>query len=261
MPLIRALDRYDGFLVDLDGVIYLRRSPVTGAAEFLEEVRSSGRRLIFLTNNSSRTREDYVSVLSGFGIESSVEEIVTSALAASRFVAGRYPGKSVFVVGEEGLRKELVGCGIRLVGEPPADLVVVGIDWSFTYEKLKRATIAIRSGARFISTNRDPTYPTEKGLYPGAGSIVSAIQTASGKRPLNVGKPSRWIFDLCAGILGIESSRVAVIGDRVETDIVGARRAGMGGVLVLTGVTSKSDLDSLPLEPDLVVESVGSLLA
>ncbi len=232
-----------------------------GAVEFVGELRSSGRRHLFLTNNSSRTREEYVSLLSSFGIESSPAQIVTSALAASRYVADRHSGSSVFVIGEEGLRRELDGCGVPIVAEPPADLVVVGIDWSFNYEKLRLASFAIRSGARFISTNRDATFPTEKGLYPGAGSIVSAIQTASGRRPLNIGKPSRRIFDLCARMLGLEQSRIAVIGDRVETDIVGAKRSGMGGILVLTGVTSESDLGDLPAQPDLVVESVRSLLA
>jgi 4-nitrophenyl phosphatase len=260
MPLIEHLNKYDALVIDLDGVIYLRNDLVPRADAFIEELVRGGKGFVFLTNNSSRTREDYVEKLSGFGIDVDLDQVVTSAYATCRYLQENMPGSRVYTVGEEGLRRELAGCGMKVVEEEPVDVVVAGIDLHFTYEKLKRAATLIRNGARFVSTNRDATYPTEEGLFPGAGSIVSAIQTASGKRPINIGKPNKRVFDLCLSILGARPERAASLGDRFETDILGGIKAGMGTIMVLTGVTRPEDVDSLRIAPDIVVESVGELI-
>ncbi|MBU7005052.1 MAG: HAD-IIA family hydrolase [Theionarchaea archaeon] len=259
MPLIEQLNEYDAFVIDLDGVIYLRNELVPRADAFIGELGKAGKGFVFLTNNSSRTREDYVEKLAGFGIEVALNQVVTSAYATCRYLQERLPGSRVYAVGEEGLRRELAGCGMTVVEDGTVDVVVVGIDLHFTYEKLKRAANLIRTGARFVSTNRDATYPTEEGLFPGAGSIVSAIQTASGRRPINIGKPNRRVFDLCLSILGVRPERAASLGDRFETDILGGMKAGMGTIMVLTGVTRPEDVGSLRTKPDIVVESVGEL--
>lgn len=261
MALIDSLRNLDGFVIDLDGVIYLRRTLIPGATDFISELESAGKKYVFLTNNSSRTREEYVRILRGFQIKSSKEQIVTSAYATGQYLLERSPRSRIYIVGEGGLRSELSRTGFEIVEEPPADFVVVGIDLHFTYEKLKLASRSIRSGARFIATNRDATYPTEQGLCPGAGSIVSAVKTASGKNPTTIGKPNRWIFNICTNILGIDPVRTAVIGDRFETDIIGGSKVGMKTVLVLSGVTDYRDIRRMKLRPDIIAPSVGHLIA
>jgi len=259
LALIPQLERFEGFILDLDGVVYLRKAVVPGAPRFVEELGSSGKKLVFLTNNSSRTREDYVTILSGFGIKATKEEVVTSAYATCLYLLRRRPVARVFVVGEAGLRDELSCAGFRVVRQPPAHFVVVGIDLHFTYDKLRLAVQMIRQGAKFVSTNRDATYPTEEGPHPGAGSIVAAIRTASGRRPTDIGKPNRRIFDMCRTVLGTPAGNTAVIGDRIETDILGGLRAGMGTILVLSGVTTRGQMGPGGVRPDLVVDSVADL--
>ena len=260
MSLIPAIRNYSAFIVDLDGVVYLRRTLIPGADRFMDALESEGKRFVFLTNNSSKTREEYVDALSSMGIETDSEHVVTSAFATCQYLVEHCPGSRVYAVGGRGLFEELDRCGLETVNAPPADYVVVGMDVSFTYEKLKAAAGLIRSGAKFISTNRDATYPTEDGLLPGAGSIVAAIQTASGRRPTNIGKPNRRIRDFCSTLLGVSPGMTAIVGDRFETDIVGGFRAGMGTVLVLSGVTTEADAEKLDPRPDVVVPSVAELL-
>jgi len=259
LPLIPELEHFEGFILDLDGVVYLRSAVVPGAPRFVKELAESGKKLVFLTNNSSKAREDYVAILSRFGINATKKQVVTSAYATSLFLLRRKPMAKVFVVGEAGLRDELSRAGFRVVGKPPADFVVVGIDLHFTYDKLGLAAQMIRQGAKFVSTNRDATYPTEEGPLPGAGSIVAAVQTASGRRPTDIGKPNRRIFDMCRMILGTPAGNTAVIGDRIETDILGGLRAGMGTILVLSGVTTRGQMGPGRVRPDLVVDSVADL--
>ncbi len=246
--------------MDLDGVIYLRSTLIPGALEFIDHLRSLGRSYLFLTNNSSRSRDQYAETLQGLGIPVTRDQIVTSAYATCRHLMAKASGADLLVVGEDGLRSELSEGVFCLVKEPPADFVVVGMDRHFTYAKLSLASQAIRSGARFISTNQDATYPTEEGLLPGAGSIVAAVRTASGRAPINMGKPSRRIFSMCSEILGIPAHRTAVIGDRVETDIIGGRKVGMVTVLVLSGVTAEEKVIPRGIRPDVVAPSIGHLL-
>jgi HAD superfamily hydrolase (TIGR01457 family) len=260
MHLIPFVKRYKAFLIDLDGVIYLRRTLIPGADSFVDALRKEGKGFLFLTNNSSRTREDYVETLAGLGIDAETGQVVTSAYATSQYLAEEDPGSRVFPVGGSGLLEELRSHGLAVVMEGPVDYVVVGMDIQFNYETLAKAASLVRSGARFISTNRDATYPTEDGLLPGAGSVVAAIQTASGKRPLDIGKPSPRIFRICLEILGTGAGDTAVVGDRYETDILGGLRVGMGTVLVLSGVTRASEVGRFDPEPHLVVPSVAELV-
>ncbi len=261
MSLAAHIQAYQGFILDLDGVVYLRKFVVPGAPRFVEELKAGGKKFVFLTNNSSRTRDEYAEILSGFGIDVDRDQIVTSGYATCLHILRRKPKARIHVVGEKGLLQELSSAGFRIVKKPPADYVVVGIDRHFTYCKLALAAHTIRQGARFVSTNRDATYPTEDGPYPGAGSIVAAVQTASGKRPTDIGKPNRAIFDMCRVILGTPPGKTVVIGDRIETDILGGQRAGMHTILVLSGVTTLGQLRPGKVRPDLVVGSVADLLA
>ncbi len=253
-------EAYDCLLFDLDGVLYRGDEAVPGARETLEELRRRGARLVFLTNNSSRTPEQVASKLLGFGIESGTEEIVTSAQATAELLASR-GGGSVFAIGGEGVAQALATEGLRLVdGDTQnADLVVVGIDEDFTYEKLRTACVLIRAGAGFVATNADRTYPAPGGaVWPGAGSLVAAIAAASGQEPEVVGKPFAPLFE--AALRRGGGVRPLVIGDRLDTDVEGANRLGWDSMLVLSGVTAAADLNGSKVRPTHVAPDVSALL-
>lgn len=251
------------YIFDLDGVIYRGNEPQPDAIETVARLRSSGDSVFFLTNNSTQTRQQYADKLTGMGIPTIPDDIMTSACAAALYLAetgGR--GKRAYVVGEEGIREELKAVGIQVVEQEPADYVVVGIDRLFTYQKLLNAQQAILHGAQFIATNRDVTYPLEEGrVIPGGGSIVAAVEAATGKTPILIGKPEIYSVKMVLEKAGSRPEDAVVIGDRLDTDILAGRRAGTRTVLVLTGVSTREDAESAPLEmrPDRVIERLGEL--
>ncbi len=259
MDLVSDLDGIKGFIVDLDGVVYLRHELIPGADLFVREVQASGRKLAFLTNNSTRTRAQYVSTLSDLGIPAREEDIVTSSYATALYLSRKAPGSRVYVVGQSGLIRELSRAGLDVMKQPPADFVVVGIDDDFNYGKLRTASSLIRSGSGFIATNTDATYPTESGPLPGAGSMVSAVRVASERRPTVIGKPSRWIFRIALDILDLAPEEVAVVGDRLETDIKGGLDMGMKTILVLSGVTPENP-ESSDITPHLTYTSIADMV-
>ena len=254
-------DRYDAILLDLDGVLYRGDGAVAGAPETVAELRRQGRSVVFLTNNSARTPEQVADKLTGLGIEAAPAEVVTSAEATAQLLARDGDGTSAFVIGRDGIREALRGAGIRVTdGEEEAAAVVVGWDGSVTYEALRRATVLVRGGARLVATNADASYPAPGGeLWPGAGAILAAVETASGQRATVVGKPHRPLFDAALERAG--SRNALMVGDRIETDIAGAAAAGIDAALVLTGAATAADLlDHDPL-PAAVLEDVSALVA
>src|SRR5207249_601225 len=190
----RSLKQYSLYVVDLDGVLYRGDAPIAGAADALSRLRSRGALIRFLTNNSTQTRVEFAAKLGAMGFAAEEPEIYTSAAGAARL----FGGQSVYVLGEEGLRKELAGGGCKVVVAGDADWVVVGACWSFTYAMLDEAQLRIRSGARYLATNPDKTFPVEGGrLRPGAGAIVAAVSAACGKEPeIMVGKPEPTLVNL-----------------------------------------------------------------
>ena len=253
-------DGYDSLLFDLDGVLFRGDESVPGARQTLEALRDRGIRLVFLTNNSSRTPEQVAAKLDGFGIRADAAEVVTSAQATAELLAAR-GGGSVFAIGGEGVLRALTGEGLRLVNgdAPTADLVVVGIDEGFTYAKLRTACVLIRGGAGFVATNADVTYPAPGGLvWPGAGSLVAAVAAATGREPEVVGKPFAPLFE--AALRRAGGVRPLVIGDRLDTDVEGANRLGWDSLLVLSGVTTAADLDGSEVRPTHVAPDVSALL-
>jgi len=241
---IDTLARVSTWIFDLDGVIWRGESPIKGAAASVERLRQMGKRPLFATNNSSRAPEYFAQRLQAMNINAAPEDVVTSATATAFYVRSHWPRARVFVVGEEGVQTLLREAGAQVVTIEDAhetqsvDLVVAGIDRSFTYEKLRLAQKFILSGAKFIATNRDATFPVEGGVVPGAGSIVAAIECASGVVPLSMGKPEPAML---LGILerfGLRPDEAAIVGDRLDTDIACGARAGIGTVCVGTGVTS-----------------------
>lgn len=231
---------------DLDGVVWRGDTPIDSAITAINKLRAAGKRCLFCTNNSSQTQAAFVAKLAGMGIEGlAEEEILTSSSATALYLSAQYTGPFLtYVVGGEGIRQAIQKIGARIVPdsditeETNVDCVVAGIDREFNYEKLNIAQRLIRRGALFVATNRDATYPTEDGVIPGAGSIVSAIETAGGTTPVTIGKPRPVMLQLIMQQYGLQPEQLAFIGDRLDTDIVCARRAGVAALLVTTGVTT-----------------------
>jgi 4-nitrophenyl phosphatase len=259
------VDSYTLFLLDMDGVIYLNRQPIPDAVEFIHRLREKGKHILFLTNNSKFTRLEYMKKLSEMGIDAGEDEIMTAATATASFLAENYEleGKTAYVIGGTGLREEIDRTAlVRVEGEEgrEADFVVVGWDTELTFDKLRIASLALHSGAVFIGTNPDATFPSPEGLWPGAGSIIAALEKAAGREALVVGKPNIYMMQAALNLMGGKADGALMIGDRLETDILGGWRVGVDTCLVLTGVAVKQDLDGFDPKPDLVVESLLELL-
>ena len=249
----------DGLLIDMDGVLYRGQAPIPGAERFITFLRRHRISFLLLTNNSSLTPDQYVAKLRGMSIEVGAAEILTSAQATARYLAQKEPeGARLYVIGREGLRQALMDQGFSLV-EEEADYVTVGWDWELTYAQLKQATLLIRAGARFIGTNPDRTFPSEAGIIPGNGAILAALEAATDIQPLVIGKPHPTIFRLALAQLGLDGQGLAVLGDRLETDILGGQRMGLGTLFVLSGVTAEEGLAQSSIQPDLVFEDVAHL--
>jgi len=257
---------YRAFLIDMDGVVWRGSEVIYEAIETVNVLLDIGKYVAFITNNSTRSRADYVKRLNLIGVNVRPEQVITSGYATALFVSHNLSLKEVYVIGEEGLIKELEDAGIHVVGDAEVllshvEAVVVGLDRQLTYAKLATALKALHRGAIFIATNEDSTLPTERGLMPGAGAIVAALACASGKRPdYVIGKPNRWIFDVALERLGVKRHEVLVIGDRLDTDVMGAYNAGMDSALVLTGVAKPPDIRSARLKPRYVLSTLGELL-
>jgi 4-nitrophenyl phosphatase len=256
------------FIFDLDGVIWRGESPIPGARESVARLRAAGHRCLFATNNSTQVPEHFCTKLGSMGIEAAPAEVVTSSTATSLYLSRHFPqGFSVYVVGEEGIRNMLRGIGARVVDETEAienvDCVVVGIDRDFKYAKMARAQKFLLRGAKFIATNRDATFPIEGGVVPGAGSVVAAIATAAGMEPLSMGKPEPGMLHAILEEHGLEPHQAAMIGDRLDTDIACAHRAGIGAIFVATGVTpmETAQAASGELRPHLFYDDLPALCA
>ena len=256
------LDEIDGVVCDLDGVIYRGARPVEGSPEAVGELRRRGKKVVFCTNNSAPTVSEYLTKLEGMGVAATPEEMVTSAVVAAEVLRDRgLEGSGAFVIGGRGVTEALDAVGMKIVGGGDhADVVVVGRDKSFDFAALDHAAEAIRSGAPFIATNDDATYPAEKGLEPGAGAIVAAIEVASGRRAEVMGKPHRPMMAAVARRFP-PNARLMMVGDRAETDLKGALAMGWKTALVLSGVTSKEVAESVSPAPDVVGDRLTDLLA
>jgi 4-nitrophenyl phosphatase len=259
------LDRYKGFIIDLDGVVYLLDDPIPGSREVIKRLQSEGAPFVFLTNNSVATPQQYAERLARFGLRVLPEDVVSSCQAVARYLEMNCEtdGRTAFVIGEDGLLAEASGRGLRIVeGEEAkqADFVFVGWDRRFDFEKLKLAVVAIRNGACYIATNADATYPTPEGLWPGAGSIVAAVTTGSGHEPVVAGKPNPLIVELALARMGLAATEALLIGDRLDTDIKAGLDAGVDTMLVLTGVSSEYDIEETGIRPTYTGADLRALL-
>lgn len=258
-------DVYEAFILDLDGVLFRGDEPIAAATPTIDALRGMGKRLVFLTNNSARTPEQIATKLGRLGIDASADEVVTSAQATGEFLAGqRESGQplTAYVIGQDGIRSALVESGLELVdGDADrSDFVVVGWDGDVTYEMLRRATVLVRGGARLVATNADASYPAPGGeLWPGAGAILAAVETASDARAVVVGKPHPPLFRSALSRAG--TRKALMVGDRIETDIAGAVTAGLDAALVLSGAGRARDLLDQRALPVAILRDVGGLLS
>lgn len=249
-------------LFDMDGVLYRGQTLLSGVSELFSFLTERQIGFACATNNASMTPQQYVAKLAAMGIVLSTERVITSAQATARYLRDHYPpGTRVFVIGMQGLREALFADGYFIEDDLSPELVVQGADFTLTYDRLKMATLHIRRGARFISTNPDRTFPSEEGLIPGAGAIAAALSAATDVTPLVIGKPAPAMFLIGAAMLGATPAQTLVVGDRLDTDIAGAIAAGMPSVLVLTGVTAAAEAATSPIRPDLIVADLPELLA
>jgi glycerol-1-phosphatase len=252
MPLA---DRYAGVVLDIDGVVVLDGDALPGAGVTVAALRAAGLGLQLATNNASRTPEEIAASLRAVGVEVGPEEVLTSALVAAEMLE---PGTACLVIGMSGLRGALEARGCRTVHDhAEAEAVVVGWDRDLVWDDLRRATLALTRGARFVATNTDASYPTAHGPWPGNGATVAALATASGRTPEVAGKPQPAMFDAAARRLG---GPLLMVGDRHETDIAGAAACGWDTALVLTGVTPAGALGALDPAPTYVLDGIGDLL-
>jgi 4-nitrophenyl phosphatase len=253
---------FDGLVCDLDGVIYRGADPIPGAVEAVDRLRQRGVQVLFCTNNSRSTVEQYVQRLRGMGIPVDPEDILTSAIVTAEVLKERgFSGKTAMVVGGDGIRDALENVCISVKDDPSVsvtDLVVVGWDPSFDYEAMKRASIAVRRGASLIATNDDASFPAEEALWPGAGAILASIETASGQHAEVMGKPHLPMMQAAAKRLE-RCSSIAVVGDRPDTDLAGAASQGWATILVLSGVTSRAQSSTIDPVPDLILGSLAQL--
>jgi 4-nitrophenyl phosphatase len=246
-------------VVDMDGVLYRGSEAIPGTNRFIDFLRQREIGFVLATNNSTRTPQQFVEKLAGMGVQIKTSEVLTSAQATAAYLAEIAPPASrVFVVGMDGLRMILAEAGFRLV-EEDAEFVVAGMDFSICYERLEEATLQIRAGARFIGTNPDKTFPSEHGIVPGAGSILAFLEAATGVTPTVIGKPGTAMIEQALARMSAQPTHTAVLGDRLETDILAGQRAGLQTLLVLSGVTCRELLSRSEIQPGLVFEDVAHL--
>jgi len=252
-------DEIRSWLTDMDGVLVHEEQAIPGAAEFLGRLRETGTPFLVLTNNSIYTRRDLAARLRASGLEVPEDSIWTSALATARFLRDQRPGGTAFTIGEAGLTTALHEVGYTLTERSP-DYVVLGETRTYSFERITQAIRLIADGARFIATNPDTTGPTPQGPLPATGAVAALISTATGVAPYYVGKPNPLMMRSALNAIDAHSETTAMVGDRMDTDIVSGLEAGLETILVLTGSTGRDQIDRFPYRPSRVVDSVADLV-
>ena len=247
---------YEGYLIDLDGTIYRGSEPIPAGRRFVEQLQARQIPFLFLTNNTTKTPETVANRLANeFSIHVGPETVYTATLATIDYLNDANKGKKVYVIGEPGLIEPILAAGYVWEEETP-DYVVVGLDTDVTYEKFVVATLAIQKGATFIGTNPDKNIPTERGLLPGAGSVIAMIEASTQQKAIYIGKPEAIIMEKAVEILGMEKANVLMVGDNYTTDILAGINNGIDTLLVLSGFTQKADVPTLPVPPTYLVDSL-----
>jgi HAD superfamily hydrolase (TIGR01450 family) len=257
------LGAYDGLIVDLDGVVWLGGRAIDGVGAAIERLRANGTRIVFVTNDPQSRRVERAARLTALGIPATADDVLTASAATALFIAGfdQFRGARTVAIGSPALRTELEEVGLQLLDPTEAstaDVVVIGGHDGFDYRELCAATTAVAHGAAVFATGRDSAVPSHKGPVPGTGAIVAAVETATGVIATVIGKPAPYLFTTAREQLA-DCARVAVVGDNLASDIVGAKRAGLDAILVLSGATDEGDLDRARLRPDVVLPSLAAI--
>jgi NagD protein len=247
------------WLMDMDGVLVREEHAIPGAAEFLTRLRETGTPFLVLTNNSIYTRRDLAARLRASGIDVPEDAIWTSALATASFLEDQRPGGTAFVIGETGLTTALHQAGYTMTERNP-DYVVLGETRTYSFERITQAIRLVSNGARFIATNPDPTGPSREGPLPATGSVAALISHATGVAPYFVGKPNPLMMRSALNAIDAHSETTAMVGDRMDTDIVAGLEAGLEAILVLTGVTTRDQAERFPYRASHIVDSVADLV-
>ena len=252
---------YRGWLFDLDGTVYLGERLIPGADTAIAALRAAGRRVVFLSNKPLQTRTEYAAKLTRLGVPASPDDVINSSLVLARYLRDRDPGAPVFVIGEPPMLEEMRAHGFEVRHDELVRWVVIAFDRTFDYPKLNIALQAVKRGARLIATNPDRTCPVEGGEIPDCAGMIAAVEAVTDKKvEVIVGKPSPIILEVALAALGVPADAAAIVGDRIETDMVMGRRLGLGTVLVLSGVTRADDPRIAAVAPDHVVRSIGDLV-
>jgi 4-nitrophenyl phosphatase len=256
------LPNIKGLIIDMDGVLWHDTQPIGDLPAIFAQIQSSGLKTILATNNTTKTIDEFHQKLRDFGVVLEEWQVINSSQALGALLQEKYPhGADIYVIGQPSLKNTLSEFGFRIVTEQEdAHLVVSGLDYTLTFDKLKHAYLLIRNGCEYFATNGDATYPTLEGLIPGSGSIVAALETASGRKAKIVGKPSPDLYEIALKRLQLPPEETLAIGDRLETDIVGAQVAGIHTALVLTGASTLDQLKNFQPKPDIVAEDLTDLI-
>jgi 4-nitrophenyl phosphatase len=258
-----SLADIQALVIDMDGVLWRGDTLLPGFSEFFELLHSRPIPFMLATNNARKTPEQYLTRFAEFGVMLQRHNLMTSSLATAAYLQNELEtGSKVYVVGEDGIKEALSEVGFTVLNDSsqPAAAVVAGIDFTLSYDKLKHATLLIQRGARFVGTNGDVTFPAEEGFYPGAGAILAAIQAATGVEPVKVGKPARLMFDIAVQKMGSDPAHTAMLGDRLETDILGGQGAGLKTILVKTGVDNEDTIAAKKIYPDVIFSGIDELV-
>jgi HAD superfamily hydrolase (TIGR01450 family) len=256
-----ALDHVRCFLLDMDGTFYLGEALLPGALEFVGVLRRQGRDFLFLTNNSSRSQDDYAAKITRLGLPVDREKIFTSGEATARYMHGAFPDARVFLVGPPSLHAEFQAHGVALDESRPSH-VVLGFDTTLTYAKLWRMCDLVRAGLPYVATHADFNCPTPSGYMPDVGAMIALVRASTGREPdLVVGKPNRMFVEAAAAKLQLPVASLAMIGDRLYTDIALGKTSGIATILVLSGEMRREDAESSPHKPDLVFADLAEIAA
>lgn len=257
--MLSELKNKKGFICDMDGVIYHGNNLLPGVKDFVDWLYKENKRFLFLTNSSERSPKELKQKLYRMGLDVDESNFYTSALATAKFISSQAPGCTAYVIGAPGLVNALYEAGITMNNVNP-DYVVVGETSNYNYENLVLACRFVRNGAKLIGTNTDITGPSENGLIPACRSLISPIEVATGKHAYFVGKPNPLMMRTGLKMLGVHSAEAAMIGDRMDTDIIAGIESGLSTVLVLSGVTSRDEVDLFPYRPEYILDDVGCII-
>ncbi|WP_426366535.1 TIGR01457 family HAD-type hydrolase [Mammaliicoccus lentus] len=247
---------YKGYLIDLDGTMYKGSQVIEGAIEFIDYLNKEDKDYLFVTNNSSKTPEEVAEKLNEIGFHTSSEHVITTAMATAGYISEESPGATIYMVGGTGLRKSLNDAGLIVKDDEHVDYVVMGLDEEITYEKLTVACLAVRNGAKFISTNKDVSIPKERGFLPGNGSLTSVVSVSTGQTPIFIGKPETIIMEQALEKIGHAKEECIMIGDLYDTDILAGINSGIDTLHVHTGVTTFEEIQRKEVLPTYSIKNL-----